>query len=476
MKQKQISFLQALKNFWAWLTSSNAEQKLLKEAAVRFGDAPLYDKYKEDANVYKWLTYGAHVISMLLSFFFVYGVIYAPLEFAGGKNLMLKAGLITMTILIGFELLKVHQSKRASDGLVAAWKDIFKLKPVSLVLAVALCVASFMMCKEGSEDLLHETMDKTNVIADDSKAQKSAIEAQYKATLDAEVKLLKAELDVIRADKKGYEDKFGKRTWDNDVKKKVHEYADQIKAKEAEIKALKEQNKIEKEAAISEIKTETGAKVEENKGITAIYGKYGFWVSMCIEILLFFGHIAYARVIYKMNPSPTPVEEEPEEEPEPQQKPVAPQKLAPQTEEEEQHDFARGSIFRLQKQFAEGCDSNDDAKADAAQKGLMRWKGLGYDINTGEYTGIVEMGLNEASKGVTPPVTTLLPPVISPEQRVIIIKDSFYLSKYPDVLEAIENGMSIPQAAKHCEISESIVKNVRRDAVKHGIIPPHNQD
>ncbi len=208
-----------------------------------------------------------------------------------------------------------------------------------------------------------------------------------------------------------------------------------------------------------------------------MYAKYGFWASIVLEVLLCIGHYAKASVAYKMRinkPSPT-LPDEADEEQESEQKPAAQVAKVPhQTEEEENHQWAKQSIFRLQRQFADCTDRNDDAKTDAAQKGLMNYKSMGYNINTGEFMGIVDFAQNEGSRGGNMGVTTLLSPIITPEQRVIVIKNSAHLQKYPDVLEAVEAGLSITETAKHCGVSESIVKLVRRDAIFYQLIAPYN--
>lgn len=480
MKQ-QISLIQFLKNVWQWANGLfNGEAKTTQKAEIRFGkQGGLYQKYSEELTAYGIMLKIGHLASMVLSFFFVYAILETPAKFMGA-NVLVWCSTIAITILLAYEWLKNIASKRAADGLVAGWYDYTQIKPFHLIIAAALCFGSYKMCREGSEDLLASITDKTDVITDDGKAEKDAITAKYDGQIEATTKLLKSELSEIKADKKKYVDGHSWKghidTRNKDIVANIATYDKRIADKEAEIKEAKTNNKAEKDTAISEIKTETGAKLTENKGITAMYAKYGFYASIVLELLILLGHLAFSSIMAKLvvlQPTikvdtPTPPEEDTEAT---AQKPIAQQpKLAPQTEEDEQHNFARSSIFRLQKQFTEGCETNDDAKADAAQKGLMRWKGLGYDINTGEYSGIVEMRQNEASSYNTTGVTTVVSEKITPEKELIIIRDSAILSKYPDVLKVLKQGLSLQETADTCEVSKSIVQQVRREAKYHGLI------
>ncbi len=174
-----------------------------RESERRFGNSNGWDKWKEKARAYNLMTHVGHLVSMILSFFFVYSLLYVPATFIGG-NMALKCGIIAVTILFIYEWIKKLVAKDAADGILMGWHDYTQFKPVQLILALGLCVGSFFMCKEGAEDLLAEITDKTEVIADDGKAVKEAITTQYATQLTAATTLLQTELKDLKADKNKY--------------------------------------------------------------------------------------------------------------------------------------------------------------------------------------------------------------------------------------------------------------------------------
>jgi len=77
-------------------------------------------------------------------------------------------------------------------------------------------------------------------------------------------------------------------------------YDKRIADKEVEIKVAKTNSEKERDIAVSEVVVDTGAKLEENKGITGMYTKYGKYFSMVLEFLLIYSYISNAKYLKKL--------------------------------------------------------------------------------------------------------------------------------------------------------------------------------
>lgn len=475
MEQKQSLGAWFAKAIQSFLSIFNRKETIEAQAELRFGNTTGWAKYGSKVLAYKIMTNIGHIASLILSFFFVYSILYVPAKFIG-TNVWLYCSTIAVVFLCAYEWLKITMSKDASDGIILSSGqdgDISEFKGIALILAIGLCFGSFIMCKEGAEDLLAEITDKTTEIKDDGSVLKQSIKQKYDTSLKTETDLLTIELKDIKSDKTKYVNSHSWQghidTRDKAITNNIALYDKRISDKEAEIKQLKIDNKKDRETELGEIAAETGTKVAENKGITNIYAKYGRYASLVLEILILFGHFAQSKSLAKLRgkQASTPLPDDASQKSDhniPFQEPE-------KNQDNDIDSIARIAIFQLQHRLKTATEGNDSSASESAWKGLERYRQMGYNINTGEYTGIQDTA-NISLTGVNTPVNTVLTPVLTPEKELILIKNSAILSKYPDVLKSLKNGLSLMQVATECGVSRSIVQQVRRDAIFYGILPP----
>lgn len=376
-------------NAWSGLKSffsAESKEERIKSAQLQYGKGPLYDQHKNEEKGYAIALKVGHIISILLSYFCVYAFVTVPIAFIVDDHTVITV-IATVAILSVYECLKWFASKKGGTAIMSMFGkegNILNFFSFSILLMLGLCFGSYRMCKEGTEDLLAEVTDQTTIIVDNGDTRKDSIGKVYDATTAAAVELLNAELATIRGDKAEYVKLFGKRTWDNEVKQNVHGYNDKIAAKDAEIKALKDGSEGKKQQAISEVKVITNQNLEKNKGITALYKRYGYYLSLILEIMIIMGYVLHARARKYISESEKVVI--PEMETQHQEvKSVAPKPQPVYDEDPDIHSIAKMGIFQLQNRLKTATEMNDKAAQEAAWNGLEKYKSMGYNINTGEY-------------------------------------------------------------------------------------------
>lgn len=495
-KEATVTVWQSFKSLFA----AQSKEEVIQQAKINFGEASKWEQYKNEFKGYSLALKLGHALSIVLSYFCIYAFVLVPVSFmTDSPNIPYIVGSISVGVLGLYELGKAHVSGKGSVSITKSFGEngnFLNLFSIYVVLMGAMCYGSYKMCQSGSEDLLAEVTDQTQIIASDGTREKDSVARYYDASAASAVSLLKSELETIRADKKEYVKLFGKRTWDSEVKQKIHDYSEQIKAKEQEIKDLKKQYETEKKTAVSEVKVKTNAEVTENKGITAMYKKYGYYLSLFLELLIMVGYVAKARAqkhikddsegvgntqTHQTAPTLSSEDEQQEMEDLENLKQKHSQRRMATDEDEDIHDIARMRIRQLQRVFSEAIANNDAAKADSAQNGLYRYRDMGYNINTGEFEGFkaeigIGTGFDTPIEAVSNPPIDTQTKVLTPERELIIIRNSPRLSKYPDVLACLKAGYTIAETMQKTGVGKTIVQDVRREGKFHGILTSNNEE